>query len=137
MTALVNQISPPGLQAPGLAHRDFPPTIVGTPPITVVVTPTQVTISTTTGSYIDGGRQGAPFTAAEGTQYVVYSGCTFNLPAAASSQAAKIKLSLFNPAALYGINPNSQKINNSTNTLFLNGGQTFEITFDATLGDWE
>ncbi len=136
MTALVNQISPPGLQAPGLQHRDYPPTITGTPPITITVTPTNVNISTTTGAYIDGGRKTAPFVADVGTEYVVCSGCTFSLPAT-FAQGDKIKLSLFVPTALYGIDPNGNKINNSTNVLFLNGGQTFEITGDATLGDWE
>ncbi len=136
MTLLANQISPPGLQAPGLAHRDYPPSIVGTNPIVITTTPTQVTISTVTGAYVEGGRKGAPFTAEVGTQYEVFSGCTFNLPTTAL-QAEKVKLSLFNPAALYGIDPTPNKINNSTSPLFLNGGQTFEITFDATLGDWE
>jgi hypothetical protein len=136
MTRLVNQITPAGMHVPGLPERDYPPTIAGTAPISVATTPSQVTISVTTGAYLNGGRQTAPFTAAVNTQYEVCSGCTFNLPSSAA-QGDKIKLSLFVPLALYGINPNGLKINNSTSTLFVNGGDTFEITYDATLGDWE
>jgi hypothetical protein len=136
MTLLANQVAVPGLQAPGLAHRDYPPTIVGTAPISITTTPTSVTISTTTGAYIDGGRLTGPATLAVNTQYVLASGATFNLPAT-FAQGDKIKLALFVPNALYGLNPNGNNINGSTSTLFVPGGQTFEITADATLLDWE
>lgn len=87
--------------------------------------------------YLDGGRKDAPFTVAAGYAYNVVSGMTFCLPAS-PSQSAKARVALFNPDASYGINPNGQKINNSTAELTgLTGGQTIEITYDTTLGDWE
>lgn len=87
--------------------------------------------------YFDGGRKSAPFTAAAGYAYAVVTGCTFYLPSA-PSDGAKMRIALYNPDATYGINPNGKKINNSTSTLSgIQGGQTFEITYDDTLGDWE
>lgn len=86
--------------------------------------------------YLDGGRQAGPFTAAAGYAYNVVSGCTFYLPSS-PSQSAKMRIALFPPSASYNINPNGKKINNSTSALSVSGGQTFEITYDATLGDWE
>lgn len=87
--------------------------------------------------YLDGGRQDTAFTASAGYSYNIVSGCTFILPSA-PTHAAKMRIALFNPNANYGINPNGNKINNSTATLSgIPGGQTFELTYDATLGDWE
>jgi hypothetical protein len=87
--------------------------------------------------YLDGGRQDTAFTASAGYAYSVVSGCTFYLPSAPTNMA-KMRIALFNPDANYGINPNGKKINNSTATLSgIPGGQTLEITYDATLGDWE
>ena len=88
------------------------------------------------GAYVDGGRKTGPFTAAAGTSYAVVSGCTFFLTAT-PSDGAKMRLALFNPSASYGISPNGKKINDSTGTLTVPGGQTIEITYDSTLGDWE
>jgi len=87
--------------------------------------------------YLDGGRKDTVFTAFPGYAYNVVSGCTFVLTSA-PTHAAKMRIALFNPNANYGINPNGNKINNSTATLNgIPGGQTLEITYDATLGDWE
>lgn len=87
--------------------------------------------------YLDGGRKDTAFTADAGYHYNVVSGCTFLMPSA-PLHAAKMRIALFNPAANYGINPNGKKINDNTATLSgIPGGQTFELTYDATLGDWE
>lgn len=87
--------------------------------------------------YLDGGRKLGPFTAMGGYSYAVCSGCTF-LMEPTPTDMAKVRIALFNPAASYGIDPNGNKINNSTSALTgLSGGQTFETTYDATLGDWE
>lgn len=87
--------------------------------------------------YLDGGRMTGPFTAAAGYSYNVVSGCTFYLPSS-PSQSAKMRIALFDPTASYNIDPNGKKINNSTSALAgVSGGQTLEITYDATLGDWE
>lgn len=88
------------------------------------------------GGFLYGGRKAAPFTAVEGTHYDVISGCTFLLPSA-PSQSAKVSIALFGPTATYGIDPNGNKINNSTSVLTVLGGESFFATYDTTLGDWE
>lgn len=95
-----------------------------------------LTLAVGVAGYSDGGRKDAPFTAGAGSSYAVVSGCTFFLPPA-PSDGAKMRLALFKPGVEYGINPNGKKINDSTSTLTVIGGQTLEITYDDTLGDWE
>lgn len=88
------------------------------------------------GAFIDGGRKTSPFTAAINTQYAVCSGMTFYLPSAPTN-GAKCRLALFVPTANYSIDPNGQKIGNSTSAFVISGGGSFELTYDSTLGDWE
>lgn len=93
-------------------------------------------ISVGAGGYVDAGRFDSGTTVSAGNSYTFVSGCTFYLEAN-PSDGAKARIALFNPNALYSINPNGKKVNNSTATLTgLTGGQTFEITYDDTSGDW-
>lgn len=89
-----------------------------------------------TGAFIDGGRKTSPFTAAINTHYAVCSGMTFFLDPN-PTDGAKCSLALFVPTANYSIDPNGKKIGNSTGAFVTTGGQTFQMTYDSTLGDWE
>lgn len=95
-----------------------------------------VQISVEAGGFADGGRFTGPTTIGAGSSYTFVSGCTFYLPSN-PSDGAKARIALFPFGATYNINPNGNKINNSTGALEIPGGQTFEITYDSTLGDWE
>lgn len=95
------------------------------------------TLASQLNGYLDGGRTAGPLTVVGGYSYIFTSGCTFYLESSPSA-GAKARIALFNPSAVYSINPNGKKINNSTSTLTdIEGGQTFELTYDGTLGDWE
>lgn len=95
-----------------------------------------VELSVAAGGYADGGEFDTGTTIAAGSSYMFTSACVICLPSA-PSDGAKSQLALFDRDAAYTLNPNGKKINNSTSNLEIPGGQTLEITYNDTLGDWE
>lgn len=95
-----------------------------------------ISVAVLAGGYADGGEYDTGTTIAAGSSYMFTSACVICLPSA-PSDGAKSQLALFDRDAAYTLNPNGKKINNSTSNLEIPGGQTLEITYNDTLGDWE
>lgn len=105
--------------------------------VTIAESGDSLTFEVAPGGYADGGRKDAPFTALSGHAYAVTSGCTFFLDPD-PPDGAKMRVALFNTHAVYEMDPNGKTINGRPFALGgIQGGQTFELTYDASLGDWE